>query len=926
MSKYILDARNTLKDKSIESIYDTKNINELLEVKDVNEVYLKSMINEIFNHLGENVSFYNASLNNLDVKSIVNTLNLNEIEENKLNDIYETGDVKDFLNLYKEKFIESIKKDDTKTFDLVGNYTKTLNSLSSKHFVNIQYMNDMVQLSNTMKKIDIESIDVPDLLTKSITSLAIEKEDTQNVKILGPLRNAHIELINELKNDKNKTSDLDHKNSCIRNFLNRLTKDASREPKLKEYIDVFKKEIINNGFYLKDIDMKEEINLNNSINNLKKVLSNKENIKDFKLEEIKEFISLVFLNEKDLMVYLSDNKNLKSIRENLLLKELDYNSLLLTPEQINKLNIINNIANFSSSVYELSGAEINVNVSEIYYKKFGYLINDPESKEYTKNLFNKYVELKEMTKNKNNNILLYLTLYSFDEKTKEYDSDLESKYIKLLTKAPTNYSKEDVELLETIDDSWLKWAICHNREFKDNTVTFTQINPLSFNFSEFAFAKKTLGRDLGVKEIELVQAASLIRNLDFKKALEFVPKNEQEEKILESFVKHKDYNISLDKISGDISREDLYSLMNVYNGLNYNKELIEKTKESGLEISNLLKSDKSSIQGILNNLQNYSNKEIKAIAVMLENTKVIPGSLGKSELTNYIKFYAEKMESLPYKMYKKENSIIPLMDYNINKNYAMKSLTIKEFASIINGEVCNHCMSYNGASWRMISEYMFKKPDNCVITQLEKDGTGVANSFTWTVDNQICFDSIELVNNGQGMRDSISMSYKEQALKLLMNSKNVDRITFGYSNHNNNFDFQELGFKAKQSLHPVITLPMNVYSDAKEDQQAIMFSYNHLDILNHNFNDFMVSSLKSYSDYKDVDHIVIKSFLEKFNENIDLVCEKVDANCINKMSNKEILTELFNDYGIKNKVLNNDGTSQRHENIKDKLEVKTREL
>lgn len=924
MGKYILDARNSLKDKTIESVYDAKNISELLEIKDINEIMLNSMVDEVFSHLGDNVSFYNASLDNLDIVSIVKTLNLNETEENKLNDIYETGDVKDFLKFYKEKFFESIKKDETKTYDLVGNYTKTLNSLSSKHFVNIQYMNDMVQLSNTIKKINTKEIDIDKLILDDIKYLAKEKDDTKNVKILEPIRNAHMSLVNDLNSFTN-MEDLEHKNACIRGFLNRLSRDESRVEGLKDYIEYFKKSLINNGFYLKDMDIKEELNLNNSINNLKKALSNQENINNFKIEDIKQLISLVFLNEKDLMSYLSNDNNLKTIRENKALKELNLNDLLLTQEQLNKLNIINNIANFSSSVHELSGAEINLNVSEIYYKKFGYMINDTKSKEYTKNLFNKYVELKEMTKNKNNNILLYITLYSFDEKTKEYNTNLENNYIKLLTKASTKYNEEDINLLNSIEDNWLKWAICHNREFKDNTITFTKINPLSFNFSEYQFAKKTLNRNLNPNEIEMIQVSSLFKNLELEKALEYAPKNEQEQKILESFIGHKDYNISLDTISRDISRSELYNLMNIYNSLNYNKELIDKTKEAGLDITSLLKSDKASIQAVLKNLSNYSEKEIKAIGLMLENTKVIPGNLNRSELTNYIKFYADKMDSLPYKLYKKENSLIPIMDYNINKNYSMKSLTIKEFASILNGEVCNHCMSYNGASWRMI-EHMFKKPESFLITQLEKDGTGVANSATWIVDNQICFDSIELVNNGQGMRDSISMSYREHALKLLDKNKNIDRITFGYSNHNNNFDFSKLGYKAKETMHPVIVLPVNVYTDAKEDQQAIMFSYNPLDVVNYKFNDFMVSSLKEYSEYKDVDHSAIKSFLEKYNESLDIVCGQLDHSCIKNMSNKSILEELFDNYGIKNKVLENNGTSQKYEEIKNKFEIKTREI
>ena len=74
-------------------------------------------------------------------------------------------------------------------------------------------------------------------------------------------------------------------------------------------------------------------------------------------------------------------------------------------------------------------------------------------------------------------------------------------------------------------------------------------------------------------------------------------------------------------------------------------------------ISSLLKSDKESIQNVLNNLSTYSQQEIKAIAIMLENTKVVPGNLAKKDLTDYIKFYASQMNNLSYKLYKKDNLV-----------------------------------------------------------------------------------------------------------------------------------------------------------------------------------------------------------------------------------------------------------------------------
>lgn len=921
MSKYVLDTRNSLKNKIVEDIYNASTIKDLLKKTDVNELTLKSIIGETTGHIADNITFYNCNLNELDTEAIISTLNLTEGEENKLNDIYETGDVKDFINFYEEKFFESIKKDNTKTYDLVGNYVKTINSLSTKHFINIEYMNTMVSTINGMK--DNKNLEIDSVLKNLIVDIAKENDETADIEVLKVLKIAHSELADKMKNVNNNTNGI---NEALILFVEKVERESLRNNKLKKYVSAFKEEIINSGYSLKEIDMEGSHKFNDQINYFKDLLSKSKGITKSKLNEVKEFMSLLFLEENDLLSFLSNNDNLKSIRENSILKKFDIDTLLLSDQQKSKLKMINDISNFSLSVYELTGTEININVSELFYNKFGMMVDDNKSKEYTKELFAKYLELKETTKNKNNNILLYITLHSFDEKTKEYNSDLEQKYVKLLTKASTTYTKDEIELLNKIEDKWLKWAICHNREFKDNTITFTNINPLTFNFSEFQLAKKELERNLTPKEIELVQVSSLIPNLNYKKMLDYAPQNVIEEKILENFVANEQFNIRLDKISSDISHNELYNLLNIYNSLNKNKELLEKTKEKGLDITNLLVSEKESIQNVLSKLSSFNDKEVRAIGVMLENTKVVPGNLNRRGLVDYIKYYAEKMDSIPYKLYKKDNSLIPTINYDINKNYSIKSLTIKEFASILNGEVCNHCMSYGGASWNMI-EYMFKKPESFLITQLEKDGVGMANSATWVVNNQICFDSIELVSSGGGMRESILNAYREHSLKLLSLKPNIDRILFGYSNHNNNFNFNSLGLKTDSfSLHPSITLPVNVYSDAKVGQQYAIYSFNELDIISPLFNDFQIKSLKEYTEYKDIDHKSIKYFLENFNKNISIVCDNINTDCLNKMENKEMLVELFNNYGIKNEVLKNEGTSKKYEELKVKLENVQRDL
>lgn len=905
MAKYLLDSVNSTKNKDIEIIVASKDINELLNVKNPSEILVKSTIANTISDMAENIGFYKVSLDNFDASLLISELKLDSQEQNRLNDLLEANDVKGVLYFYEESLNKRLKDTTISTYDFVGSYTKTINSLTKKSFIDQNYMNTMVSSLNDIRDYGIDKLDITYYLIDKVKYYINEINDPEavaNKKILVNAHKAAVESIGKMSN-----SDI------IKEFYKECLD-------LKPKYDNLLKEFINEGFVINNVNIEDKIKSFDNINNVKTLLSKLPNIQKEKLSEVKQVLELIFLKDKDLMEYLSKDSNLKTIRENSFLKTKNlFNDLMLNNEQINKIKLINNIANFNASVQELHGTELNINVSELFYKKFGVLLDDKESKKYTSDLFDKYVKLKDSSKNKNNNILLYIALESFDEKTKQYDKDKESLYINLLTKPHNKYTEEEIKLLDGISDSWLKWAICYNREFQDNTITFTNIHPTKFNFSEFQAVKKELGRNLNKVEIEMVQVSSLFPNLSYNDIKNYEPKEIKEIDTLKEFVNLKDYNIKLDSFNKSIDKKELYSIMNLYVVLNDNKDLMANIEKAGLDISSLLKSEKDSIKRIMNKLNDFSKEEIQAIGVMLENPKVIPNKLDKFE--KYIKFFASQMGTDSYKNYKKEDSQLPIVDAKINKNYQMKSLTIKEFASIINGDVCNHCMSYDGASWEMIP-YMFKNPNNFYITQLEKDGEGVANSATWKVENQVCFDSIELINKGQGFRDSLLNSYKEQTLRLLDNDKGIDRVTFGYSNHNNKVDFTSLGISTKSSNHHFIKLPENIYSDAKTNQD-IIYSLNKQDLQSSKINDFMIESLYSYSKSKDVNHSIIKSYLVKY----DIAMNELQSNFGDKiytnLSSLNVLKNLLNDYGIKNNYLNNDGTSQKFEEIKNKLENKT---
>jgi len=913
MSTYLLNTLNNLKNKDIESIAASNSLEDLLTSQDPNQMILNSLVNNTINELVDNKHFYKTSLKDVNINELIKSFDISSDEKKELEAFKEEDNVKDFLNSFNQILSKTISNPDSKTYSIVGDYVKLINTLGKRGIITPTYMDIMVESINKIKEPKIEEIDASKYLMKKIKSyLSIEGANTYNNKRI--LVEAHQKLFMPDADGKRMCDALDNEDIIYEYFKDVFYSDGSS--KVSPPFDTLKSELINDGFSINKIDIQDKITKFSEINTLKKAISNLENIGDYSLEEVKQFFEVLYLDNNDLTEYLSIDGNLGKVKDNKFMAELKYEDILLNNEQIQKLNVVKNISNFNSSIHELYGKDININVSELFYKKFNIDLESEKSKEYTRSLLDKYVSLKDKTKNPNNNILLYITLSSFNSETKEYDSKLENKYISLLTKPLKKYNDKDRALLNTIDDSWLKWAICHNREFKDNTLTFTAISPLQFNFGEFAKIRKELGRNLTKDEIEMTQVSSLFPNITFDDLKSYMPTTEKNRNILSAFLSIEDYNIKLDSIESNIEKDDFFSLLNIYNVFNENSKLLNDIADSGLDISSILKSDKQSIQNVLSNLSEYNSQEILAIGKMLENPKVVPGNM--DNLNNYIKDYAKFMQTPEFKFYEKENSTIPILDYAINKNYDIRSLTAHEFSAFINGEVCKHCMSYKGASWNML-EYMKLKPENFLITQLEKNGIGVANSATWRVDNHLCFDSIEVVNNGQGIRDSILMAYKEHSLKLLMNDSSLDRITFGYSNHNNQIDFGNVGIKTNNSSHPLITLPVNIYSDAKNNQ-SIIFSLNIHDLKSPEINRFQIDSLLEYAKYKDGKDSLIQEFLTKYSDKLDKLVNVVDKSIVEKIPNKDKLEALLNDYGIVNKTLGNVGQSDRTDRVMKDIE------
>ena len=108
------------------------------------------------------------------------------------------------------------------------------------------------------------------------------------------------------------------------------------------------------------------------------------------------------------------------------------------------------------------------------------------------------------------------------------------------------------------------------------------------------------------------------------------------------------------------------------------------------------------------------------------------------------------------------------------------------------------------------------KEEKMYISQLEREGEGIANAATWVKQNTICFDSIEVLTHENTYLDIVSNGYRELTMKYLLEGaeKGLDRVTMGESNHNNQgFNYSKLSIDVKtHSEHPFVYISRNEIS------------------------------------------------------------------------------------------------------------------
>src|SRR5574344_480111 len=471
---YLIDNVSKFKNKDVEQVVLANNLNDLFKVVDPYEQNLKSLVESTISNISDNLYYYNGNLQKIEVDKIQENLNLNKKELDSLNEAIENNDVKEFLKSFKEIIYTKAKDKNIKIYDLVGKYTETINNLTTKRFINPEYMSQMVEsvtkLENRRVNVNIQDYFVSKVMEyKEIVDS--DKNDVFHYYNLKTIKDDFDTL--EQNKDLNLT-DEEH----VKNFYNTIKQLKTKNIKIN-HNEIF----INDGFSVKDTLMNNDIYRFEKINEVKKNLKNK--VKDYDIDTIKKF----------------------TIE--------DYKEIGLDNKDIEKIVTLNQVINFNDLVKDFSGSELNVNATYLFYEKFDVEMNDKNAKKYVDSLFKKFQELKDSSVSNKNNILILIALSSFNKETKKYSKKMESEYLDLLKKPLSSYDSKDIEKLNTIEDQWLKWSICYDREIQDRNLILTNIKPENFDFINYQKTKKELNiQDMTPEKVEIIQLKTIFKSLN----------------------------------------------------------------------------------------------------------------------------------------------------------------------------------------------------------------------------------------------------------------------------------------------------------------------------------------------------------------------------------------------------------------------------
>ena len=214
-------------------------------------------------------------------------------------------------------------------------------------------------------------------------------------------------------------------------------------------------------------------------------------LKKFSINEIKQL----------LYIELSDNKTIYDLAKNTnFFNDLNKNSLIkaiLNEKSIEVLKKVNlervkyvaSILINKEDLDKLFTSDIRINIKDKFYEKFNTIIDDKESNEKLNEIYKTFNKKQNELNYNKSNILLGMIIESYDV-NQNFDKNKFDKLYKA-TNTPINKLNEEQKIIiNSIEDKWLKWGVCFNREIKDNNLTYSNINPLDFDFSKMQTIKK----------------------------------------------------------------------------------------------------------------------------------------------------------------------------------------------------------------------------------------------------------------------------------------------------------------------------------------------------------------------------------------------------------------------------------------------------
>ena len=466
-------------------------------------------------------------------------------------------------------------------------------------------------------------------------------------------------------------------------------------------------------------------------------------------------------------------------------------------------------------------------------------------------LFNTYKDEKNY---KNLNILLGIILESYENK--EFNKNKFEQFFELINNPASKLNEEQKKLFDSIEDKWLKWSVYFNREIKDNNLTYSNINPLDFDFSKMQTIKKIFqekfdkNQELTTKDYNLIEFLinkNQKENFDetfekFKELFELKNKSFYNEKNKEKFnylfyknikhiVQNKNDNIFKKHIDDTLNNffkskeqdidnqiKNIFSLnkaINMHKNINSYNCLIPFEKILNFVNKNFNRKQKWN--NFLNDLNTFKKiKENNLLEIFINNLNTTI-KLDSRKIDSYINYFVTMKKTDSFKNYKEEDSLIPIISKDIGNGYSYKVKTIKEFDILLTGEKTNCCMTYGNAGWN-IYKYMYENPKENVIFEVYKDGEPIANSWTWYKDEKICFDNIEVL--GKELRDNVIKAYQDAALDFVVNY-NIKDVNFGVSN--SDIDVNKLGNGINQNIP---NKHLNCYTDASNQLGIVSLSNN----------------------------------------------------------------------------------------------------